>query len=156
MRSFENIGGFLRYMERSNARMADAGLDGLARAAKMIKIEAKTEIGHYQSADYPFVGWAELADATKDERVKLGYSENDPGLRSGEMQESIESAANYNVGVVGSDSEKLVWFEMGTTHQPPRSVLGLAALHKTDQAVDAVAGRIAGALAGVSGLLPKD
>lgn len=153
MRDFKDIAAFLASMRGINARMADAGMVGLTKAAKAIEIEAKTEIGHYQEGAGSFVGWAELADSTKDQRVKLGFSENDPGLRTGDMQQSIESAAEYNAAVVGSDSEKLVWFDQGTSKQPSRSVLGIAAIHKTDVAVDVVAGSVAHALAGIA--LPK-
>jgi hypothetical protein len=102
----------------------------MERACLVVEKEAKREVGTYQDGQGQIAGWAELADSTKDDRVRQGYSENDPGLRSGEMRDSIGHAVSENEGVVGSNDEKLVWFELGTSKQPPRSVLALAALHK--------------------------
>lgn len=90
-------------------------------------------IGDYQNAAGPFAGWAELADATKDDRVRRGFSENDPGLRTGAMRDSIGIAVGAREAVVGSNDDHLVWFELGTSKQPPRSVLGIAAVHKGPQ-----------------------
>jgi hypothetical protein len=78
----------------------------------------------------PFAGWAELADSTKDDRVKQGFAENEPGLRTGVMRESIDHVVGDRETVVGSNSENLERFELGTSRQPPRSVLGIAAVHK--------------------------
>jgi hypothetical protein len=105
----------------------------LEEAAKLVEKEAKKEIGHYQDAAPPFVGWAELADSTKEDRVNQGFSENEPGLRTGEMRESIDHVVGEREAVVGSNSENLERFELGTSRQPPRSVLGIAAVHKGPQ-----------------------
>ena len=52
----------------------------MERAAKVVEREAKSEIGEYQDSTIsPFPAWAELADSTKDNRVRLGFTENDPG-----------------------------------------------------------------------------
>ncbi len=155
MREFKDIASFLTYMRRMPAKLADANLHGLEKGVAIIAAEARTVIGEYQAGVEGFVGWAELADSTKDDRVRKGFSENEPGLRTGEMRDSIESAATFGAGVVGSQSEKLEWFDQGTERMPPRSVLGIAAVHKTDAAVDAAAGAVAAALAGLSGAFPK-
>jgi hypothetical protein len=49
------------------------------------------------------------------------------------MRESIEHVVGKHEAVVGSNSENLEWFELGTPRQPPRSVLGIAAVHKGPQ-----------------------
>jgi hypothetical protein len=104
--------------------------EALEKAAKVVEAEAKKEIGSYQSAAGPFVAWRDLADSTKDDRVKKGFPEDEPGLRTGEMRDSIEHVVGEREAVVGSNDDHLVWFELGTDKQPPRSVLGLAAVHK--------------------------
>lgn len=110
----------------------------LEHAAKVVVAEAKEAIGTYQDAVDPFAAWPELADATKADRVRQGYSENDPGLRSGEMRDSIEHTvkmSDFGSGEahIGSNDDKLVWFELGTVNQPPRSVLGGAAARKSEE-----------------------
>src|SRR5690348_6255730 len=71
---------FITHLAGASARLKVEEHRSLERAALLVENEAKAEIGNYQSADGQFVGWAELAETTKDERVKEGFSENDPGL----------------------------------------------------------------------------
>lgn len=94
-------------------------------AGQMVEDEAKRLIGTY---DYN-PRWPELADATKQDRVDKGFPENEPGLRTGEMRDSIGHTVIGNVAHVGSDNDKLVWFELGTAKQPPRTVLKGAVLN---------------------------
>jgi hypothetical protein len=61
----------------------------LAEIAILIRDEAKSAIGTYR------YHWSELADATKEDRAKKGFSEDEPGLRTGEMRDSIN-----NLGVI--------------------------------------------------------
>ena len=104
-----------------------------AKVAEIVQAEAKHEIGHYQTGAGPFATWPELADSTKDDRVRKGFTENDPGLRTGGMRDSIEKASDHECAVVYSDDPKLEAFELGTVTQPPRSVLGLAVIHTEKQ-----------------------
>lgn len=104
------------------------------RIASRIEKDAKGELGTYQSEEYPFDAWASLADSTKKDRVRKGYTPDDPGLRSGEMRDSIGHLTDRNEAVIGSRSDHLVWFEQGTLNQPPRSVLGLAAVRSRERA----------------------
>ncbi len=124
----------------------------LTKAAKIVQKEAKKELGNYQGAAGPFVAWAELAGSTKDQRIKLGYTENDPGLRSGETRESIEYTVTMSgftgQAEIGSNEDKMVWFELGTDKQPPRSALGGALFRKSDQVANLIGASIYGALIG--------
>lgn len=120
----------------------------LERAAKMVEAEAKREIGQYQDAAHPFAPWSELAESTKTDRIAQGYSENDPGLRSGAMRDSIQHAVLEHEAHVGSDDDKMVWFELGTSKQPPRSVLGTALVHKTEEVVEVLGDSLITALVG--------
>jgi hypothetical protein len=153
MREFRDVGAFLSYLRNATYRNEEAGAAGIERAARLVKAEAVREIGRYQDEDLgPFLPWAELADGTKDERVREGFSENEPGLRfpPADMPNSIGYVVGTREGVVGSDSQHLEWFELGTVKQRPRSVLGLAAFRTAKDAVDAMASAPVASLAGVS------
>lgn len=111
----------------------------LDAAAAAIEREAKAEIGTYQRSDMgPFQPWAELKDATKQERVRLGFTENDPLLRTGELRDSISREVRGLEAVVGSDNDVMVYQELGTRTIPPRAVLGLAASRKTQDVMKLV------------------
>lgn len=122
--------GFIAHLTVAQALVNTTNRSALEQAASVVEREAKAEVGKYQTQAGPFAGWAELAQATKDDRVREGFSENDPGLRTGQMRDSIGHAIGRNEAVVGSNDDKMVWFELGTAKQPPRSVLGIAAVHK--------------------------
>jgi len=124
------LAGFITHLTAVQALVSASSRSALEQAAKVVEREAKAEVGKYQAQAGPFVGWAELAQSTKDDRVRKGFSENEPGLRTGQMRDSIGHAVGRNEAVVGSNDDKMVWFELGTPKQPPRSVLGIAAVHK--------------------------
>lgn len=121
---------------------------GLQKVAKSVENTAKRELGVYQKQVGPFQDWAELADETKDQRARQGYTEDDPGLRSGKMRDSITNQVNGSVeAVIGSNDQNLVYFEFGTKKQPPRPVLGPAVIHN-EKKIKEILGRAA-----VSGLM---
>lgn len=113
----------------------------LEQACKIVEKEAKHVIGTYE------YGWPQLAEATQEERVRLGYSANEPLLRetaygqpikwtgkkgkggSG-LRDSISHYVEGDAGYVGSDSKIAVYQELGTVTIPPRSFLAGAAMHK--------------------------
>lgn len=100
---------------------------GLDAVLGKIRRDAQAEIGKYQGSVGPFPAWEPLADSTQDERVRLGFTADDPLLRTGELQESIEKERQGLEGVVGSKSDVMVFHEFGTSKMPPRPVLGPAA-----------------------------
>jgi hypothetical protein len=120
----------------------------LEKAAVLVEKRAKEKVGEYQEQAGPFVAWQELADATKEGRLKQGYTEDDPGLRSGEMRDSIEHEVQVPEAHVGSDDDKLVWFELGTSKQPPRSVLGGAVVDEMEKIIEIVGESAVAALVG--------
>ncbi len=130
---------FIGHVARFDARLDELQTRGMERVARIVENEARSVVGHYQDAVGPFAAWQELADSTKDDRVRQGFTENDPGLRTGEMRDSIQHVSDKENAVIGSDDDKLVWFELGTSKQPPRSVLGTAVIHK-EEAIKAVLG----------------
>ncbi|MDE2354946.1 MAG: hypothetical protein KGL17_07985, partial [Betaproteobacteria bacterium] len=129
MREFKDFQAFVRHLSALEQRTAGTIAKAATAAAIVIEAEAKSEIGTYQEGAGPFVAWQELADSTKRDRVAKGFTENDPGLRTGAMRDSIEHATDGAQAFVGSNDDHLVWFEQGTRTQPPRSVLGLAAVN---------------------------
>lgn len=126
------LSGFMAHLAGAVMEASHGHHAAMERACRAVETEAKAEIGTYQGSAGPFAGWAELADSTKNDRVRQGYSENDPGLRSGEMRDSIKHEVGPHEGVVGSNDENLVYFELGTAKQPPRAVLGGAAYRKAE------------------------
>lgn len=133
MREFRSFGAFAAHLERLALEGHEVKHLALDKATEEIEKTAKGMIGDYQSAVGPFVAWEELADSTKAERASLGFSDNDPGFRSGEMRESIKSTVEDSEGVVGSNDPHLYWFDLGTPKQPPRPVLGPAAMHSKER-----------------------
>jgi hypothetical protein len=124
----------------------------LERAARVVEKEAKRSIGDYQNAAAPFAGWAELADSTKEDRVRQGYPENEPELRDGTMRDGIEHTVIMHdvsgVAYVGSDSQILEWQELGTSKMPPRSILGGALVRKEEKVAELIGGSVYAALTG--------
>jgi HK97 gp10 family phage protein len=100
----------------------------LEHAGQVVEDEAKRLIGTY---DYD-PKWPELADATKEDRVKHGFSEDEPLLRTGKLRDSIHHKVESSAHTVhiGSDEDVAVWQELGTSHIPPRTFLKGAMLNK--------------------------
>ncbi len=142
--------GFVEHLAVLGAEIAHAEVEGLDRAAELIETEAKAAFGIYQDQAGPFAAWDELAEATKADRVRQGYPEDEPELRSGATRDSIERTvvAHAKEAEIGSDSEILEWQELGTKHMPPRSILGGAAVRCADRVATILGDRYYGALVG--------
>ena len=140
--------GFIGHLAGVDHRLHTHGIKAMEWVGEIVEKEAKNELGTYQASAGPFAGWAELADSTKSDRVSKGFTENDPGLRTGEMRESIRHVADDHEVVIGSDDDKMVWFEVGTAKQPPRSVLGVAVIHKEKEIQHHLGGSVVSALIG--------
>lgn len=145
MASF-SLESFCAHLTRGMAEFEAGVAAGLSAAGELIEREAKAELGTYQSGAGPFPAWEELHDYTKEDRVAKGFTENDPGLRSGEMRDSIGHTVTADSVHIGSDADELLWFEMGTDTQSPRSVLGLAMARHGKEASEIVAGAATAAL----------
>jgi HK97 gp10 family phage protein len=124
---FESPLKFAEHLLKAVAMEEIALHEGLKVSVKLIEKTAKNKIGHYQSESGPFQDWAELADATKEDRVRKGYSENEPLLREGDLRDSIQSEVRALTGVVGSKSPIAAYQEYGTAKIPPRAFIGPAA-----------------------------
>jgi phage gpG-like protein len=76
-----------------------------------------------------------------------GQDHRTPWQRTGDLRESIGSAVDGNVAVVGSTSDVAVDQEMGTSVLPPRSFLASTAAGTVDDALASIAASIAQHLA---------
>jgi hypothetical protein len=103
--------------------------DALEKACVIIETEAKSYPGEYQT------GWAPL----KPETIARKATGDSPLRETGEMAESYEHTVQGKSGFVGSNNDKALWMELGTSRGvPPRSVLGLAAQQKGEEAANAI------------------
>ncbi len=88
----------------------------------VVEAQAREVIGTY------LYGWTPLAEATKADRVRQGYPEDEPLLRTGALADSIhhmvEDQGSVVQGLVWSGDIVALWQEMGTSRGiPPRSFL---------------------------------
>ena len=124
MKQFGDMASFATHLMTAAVAVKQAEHKLLDHVGKAVEKRAKAKIGEYQDAAPPFAGWAELADATKADRARQGFPEDEPLLRTGEMRDSIGHKVQGNEVTIGSDSDKAVWQELGTETIPPRSFLG--------------------------------
>lgn len=153
MTSIMSLLEFAQLLPHLAAEAVVAEAHALEHAAKIVEKEAKDAIGHYQEASGPFVSWAELSDVTKLDREHQGFPENEPELRTGGLRDSIEhtvgaSLSGPHSAEIGSNSDIMVWQELGTVHMPPRSILGGAAARKEEEVVEVLGGAVVAALIG--------
>ena len=152
MKEFGDLASFAAHLVLAEVAAHKALEKGLDKAAAHIERAAKGKIGEYQEANGMHEAWPELADSTKEDRVRKGFTENDPGLRSGAMRDSISHETRGLESAIGSDDQNLVWFELGTDKQPPRSVLGAAAYESIDEVKKLVGGAVITGIVGGNSL----
>jgi hypothetical protein len=158
MREFDSFGDFAAHLLTLEAVQTLAVHKALDRAAERIEKDAKDSIGTYQDSAGPFAAWEALAPATVADRVRQGYAPDEPLLREGDLRDSISRGVDHMEAVVGSDSDVMVYQEIGTEHIPPRAVLGPAAVHNEERVARMVAEAQALAWLGVVAMpigLPK-
>ena len=97
----------------------EAKAEIIEAACKMVAAKAKGAIGTYE------FGWTPL----QSETVARKANGDTPLLETGELRASIEWTAEKDVGYVGSNNDKAVWQELGTSRGiPPRPFLMTAAM----------------------------
>jgi hypothetical protein len=133
------------------ARMAAAAVDielakhaALEEACLILEGRAKNLIGH------PQAGWMPLAAETLARKDGI----NTPLLETGTLRSSItHTVIDSNHAEVGSDLDRAVWMELGTSRgTPPRSYLAKAAMESGPAVVKVVAKTVGAAIgAGLAG-----
>src|SRR5579872_3525335 len=125
---FPNMDALAAHALRLGPRLNGALALGVRNAARKIHSKAKAMFGHYQTGDGPFGSWPELQDTTKEERVRQGYSANEPLKRSGDLMRSYVIEQHGLTAGVGSPEAKALGQEIGVPghNVPARSTLGIA------------------------------
>lgn len=139
MKEFGSLSAFGMHLLTRQVATVAALQAATEKIGAHIEKVARAEFGHYQDAVGPFPAWAELAEATKDDRVRQGYSENDPLLRSGDLRDTVTHHSEPLEAVIGSPDPVLGYQEFGTSRIPPRPVLGPAA-HNSKKVIEALVG----------------
>lgn len=123
MREFSSIEALAAHLVTTTISNTLQTARGLSKCAQLVERRAKEKIGSYQDQAGPFIAWPELADSTKRDRERRGYSENEPLLRTGDLRDSISSAVSIDSmeAQIGSNSDVAVYQELGTTHLPAAS-----------------------------------
>ena len=150
LKEFKSIEAFVAHLLVVAEAEQIAARKALQKAAKIVEKRAKEKIGEYQQQAGPFIAWPELAEATKADRARQGYSDDEPLLRSGEMRDSIGIATSLD-GLevqIGSNSDIAVYQELGTQHMPPRSFLGGATADKLAEIKEIMGRAVVAALIG--------
>jgi hypothetical protein len=130
----------------------------LERIGELVAEEARSEFGTYQPAVADLPAWAPLADDTLNDwqghpgKITLGYASegtDNPLLREGDQRDSISHTVESDREVViGSPDIRMVYSELGTESEPPRSTLARAAIKSTPEALRIAAEEALGGLVG--------
>lgn len=110
------LAAFIELLPSLEKQAREAIQRELVAIAPQIVETAQNKIGAYQD------GWAPLAQSTINERTHLGYSPDEPLLRTGDLRNSYEAIVSENHIVVGNYDPKAEYVEIGTATIPPRPV----------------------------------
>jgi len=157
MRKFKDVKDFAQFMQsRALPALPSALHRGVEDGSNLILKTVQAQIGHYLDGPEPGLPTAPLAKSTIDDRIRKGFTPDDPGLRTGEMRDSygvrIDEAGQTVAASIGSDDIKAIVFELGRweqgNYQPPRPELSIAAMRNEDKVVAGVARLVTRALSG--------
>lgn len=129
------LAGFAALTASMAADIERAMQKSLEEAGKIVENEAKRVIGTY---DY---NWKPLASSTLARK-----SADTPLLETGEMRESINHTVQGHIAYVGSDNDKALYHELGTSRIPARPFLRGALDEKVEEIVEATGRRVHGKL----------
>lgn len=125
IRFFEGLESFGRFLGESAERSERVHKEAVKLAAEVLYVRSRSIFG--DSAKL-----ASLADATQADRVKKGYSANDPLLRNGKLlRDSVSKDVDDDSAFVGSDEPIMAYHEFGYFNVragkmvPPRPVFGI-------------------------------
>jgi len=127
-KTFKDFGEFSDFvktkMDFTKSGQKEMVREALTTTILFLQKKVKEKFGEYQR------GWPELTDATKLDRVRKGYPENEPLLRDGTLRESVEVNVGDISASVGSNNPVMIYQEKGTVKTgwngargiPPRPV----------------------------------
>ena len=168
MIEYKTFGGMSRHFAKL-AMMGNEVTDAIAeQIATHIRDEAKAKLGEYQGASGPFGSWTRLAQATMDERVLLGFTDDEPLLRSGQLRDAIDSSLQIGGAAIGVPhgahhgprgevedvGDLAIRMEVGDGRTPPRPVLGPAAFESKHHAQQLAGAAVVAWLVGGNFLFP--
>jgi hypothetical protein len=146
---FDSFAKFAMHLGRLVAVEIAAEQAALHKVGALVEAAAKKKIGNYQP------GWAKLAATTLEGwgpfpgKIDLGYAPPDnPLLRTGGLKGSYEHSVGVNEVAIGSNDDKAVWHELGTSKMPARPVLFPAAHEKIPEILAIVGTDVCIALSG--------
>ncbi len=108
----------------ASTQIAHAHQQILEEGSLLFENSAKHAIGTYE------YGWPQLAESTQAQRVSLGYSANEPLLRTGDLKDSITHNSDDKEAYVGTDNPIAKYQEFGTSKIPARPFLGGAIMQE--------------------------
>ena len=108
------------------AVIAGGGISGLAASYELRKAGAQSLVIESNP---------QLGGVIRTERIEGNVLECGPDSFISTKPAALELIRELGLAddVIGSNDDKLVYFELGTEKQPPRSVLGGAAAEKTEE-----------------------
>ena len=125
MKFFSSPAAFAAFLPALALEIEHEKHQALEKAAVIVETEAKRVLGTH---DY---GWVPL----KPETIARKANGDTPLLETGEMRESIEHIVKKDEAQIGSNNDKALWHELGTSRIPPRPFLSGALHHKADDIV---------------------
>jgi phage gpG-like protein len=122
MTGIYSVVGFIAKLKVLELEMNVLGPAIIAHACELVAAEARRVLG---TEGYD---WPALSPATLAHKMQQGML-----LESGALRASIEWNSNGNEGHVGSNFDRAVFHELGTSKIPPRPFLAGAAMAKEDE-----------------------
>ncbi len=138
MREFNDLASFALHFASTVVAIEKTTHDALDTAAQIIEKDAKKRIGKYQPAVGPHPGWAVLTEETQAERERLGFTPNDPLLRTGGLRDSIQREVHGGTAVIGSKELVAAVQEFGNSRIPARPFMGPAAFANKKKIQDVI------------------
>ncbi|MBB3175411.1 HK97 gp10 family phage protein [Endobacter medicaginis] len=126
------LAGFAERLERAALEYELLQRELLDQVGDAVAADAKSRIGTYDGNE-----WPALAESTIADRVRRGYSPDEPLLRTGQLRDSIQHEVDGDTVTVGSGLDIAAYQELGTSRIPPRPFIAPAMMHAGEGAVEA-------------------